>query len=91
MKKSLILLFVIILLTTSIEAKKKKKKIKKKKENLNVQDNNSDINKMIAEDVIYMSEEKFDEKLKEVLKKRNLNSKKKITKVVLKQKYMKKI
>ena len=85
MKKSLILLFVIILLTTSIEAKKKKKKDKEKNENLNAQDNDNDVNKMIAEDGIYMSEEKFDEKLKQVLKKRNLNSKKKISKDVLKQ------
>ena len=83
MKKALILLFIFILLTSSIEAKKKKKKSKENSENL--QDKSNDDNNMAAEDGFYMSEEKFDEKLKEALKKRNLNSKKKITKDVLKQ------
>ena len=85
MKKPLILLFVFILLVSLIESKKKKKKDKENNENLNIDDNGGDDNKMTADDGIYMSEERFDEKLKEVLKKRNLNSKKKITKDVLKQ------
>ena len=85
MKKPLILLFAIILSASLIESKKKKKKDKEISDNLNIDDKGGDDNKMTAEDGIYMSEEKFDEKLKEVLKKRNLNSKKKITKDVLKQ------
>ena len=83
MKKTLILLFVIISLILSIKAKKKKKKDKIDNDDLNLNDKGSN-NNMISDDGIYMSEEKFDEKLSEVLKKRNLNSKKKITKDVLK-------
>ena len=91
MKNNLIILFYIILLISIIYCKKKDKNKNKKKENYNNNNiNNKNDNKKIKDkdkekDLIYNSEKKFDEKLKQIKKKKNLKSKNKITKEILKE------
>ena len=92
MDKRLIILFLIFLLISPLESakkdKSKNKKVKNKDENNNTKTkNDKENNKNTAEDGIYMSEVTFDMKLKEILEKRNLKPKKKITKEVLKEIY----
>ena len=88
MDKRLIILLFIFLLISPLECSKKSKKEKKnnhKDKNKEEKENNEEENKNTADDGIYMREETFGQKLKEVLKAMNLKPKRKITKDILKQ------
>ena len=65
--------------------KRRRRREKKEEEEDDDLDKEIDTNKMYAEDGLYMSDWKFDEKLKKILKERRLKSKSKITKDILKQ------
>ena len=88
MEKRLIILFYIFILILPFESAKKdkSKKNKKNEENNNEEnDKNKEENQNIPDDGIYMSEESFDKRLKEVLENRHLKPKKKISKDLLRE------
>ena len=92
-KTFLLLLSIFLILSIAQNAKtnKTKKNKEKKEKNNSNKDNkinpqiNDEDNKKTAEDGLYMNEATFDEKLKNIIKERNLKPKKKISKDILKQ------
>ena len=89
MNKIFIILLSILLLSVLVNGRRNRRKNKKSENTEEEDDIDKEINinsdKYSAEDGLYMSDSRFEEKLKKILKERKLKSKTKISKEILKQ------